>query len=79
MSISANVITGIYLQWQDYTLVGAGTAKRLPRQTLKVVEAEARDFTKSLGDWNARTTSAHISIYEVLNLRLFVRTMADVW
>ena len=53
--------------------------KGLPGQTLKAIEAEARSFIEGGAHWDAGTMSAHISIYEVLNLRSFVRNMADVW
>ena len=51
-----------------YPLVGGGRAKGLPHQTLEVVEGKARRFIESLDGWDATKTSAHISIYEVLNL-----------
>ena len=63
---------------QHYTLVDSRTAKGLPHQTLNVVEDGARSRIEGLANWNAGTTGVHISIYEVLNLRPFVRNMADV-
>jgi hypothetical protein len=52
-----------------YTLAGRGRAKELPHQTLRVIEDRARRFIEEdLDDWDARTMSARISIYEVLNL-----------
>jgi len=52
-----------------YNFVGSGTTKGLPHQTLRAVEDKARRFIEEdLDDWDARTMSAHISIYEVLNL-----------
>ena len=91
MSTATNVITGTcaYIQFkyalfredtsQDFTFVGVGIAKGLSSDTLKVVEAAAREFIESLKNWDASTMSAYISIYEVLNLCLLVRSVADVW
>ena len=91
MPTATNVITGTcaYIQFkyalfredtsQDFTFVGVGIAKGLSSDTLKVVEAAAREFIESLKNWDASTMSAYISIYEVLNLRLLVRSVADVW
>lgn len=91
MSTATNVITGTcaYIQFkyalfredtsQDFTFVGVGIAKGLSSDTLKVVEAAAREFIESLKNWDASTMSAYISIYEVLNLCLLVRSIADVW
>ena len=62
-----------------YLCIGSGEMKGLPGQTLKAVEAEAWSFIEGGAHWDAGTMSAHISIYEVLNLRSFVRNMADVW
>ena len=91
MSTATDVITGTcaYIQFkyalfredtsQDFTFVGVGIAKGLSSDTLKVVEAAAREFIESLKNWDASTMSAYISIYEVLNLCLLVRSVADVW
>ena len=47
---------------------------------MKVVEDVARDFViRSSDNWDTRTMSAHIFIYEVLNLDLLARPMADIW
>lgn len=91
MSTATDVITGTcaYIQFkyalfredtsQDFTFVGVGIAKGLSSDTLKVVEAAAREFIESLKNWDASTMSAYTSIYEVLNLCLLVRSVADVW
>ena len=91
MSTATDVITGIcaYIQFkyalfredtsQDFTFVGVGIAKGLSSDTLKVVEVAAREFIESLKSWDASTMSAYISIYEVLNLCLRVKSIADVW
>lgn len=63
---------------QDRTFIGRGSVHGLPRQTLEVVEAAARSFIESSSSWDAGKMTAHISLYEVLNLRLFVTTKADV-
>ena len=65
MSTATNVITGTcaYIQFkyalfredtsQDFTFVGVGIAKGLSSDTLKVVEAAAREFIESLKSWDA--------------------------
>ena len=62
-----------------YSCICSGGMDEDPNKTLKVVEAEVRDFIEDEAHWDAETMSAHILIYEVLDLRLSVRNAADVW
>jgi len=59
-------------------LVETGIAQGLSHQTLEVVADQVRRSIEVLDEWDAVTMSANISIYEVLNMRLFVRSMTDV-
>jgi len=64
---------------QRCTFIGTGVVKGFPYQTLKVVEDYVRHYVEEdLLDWDA-AANAHVSIYEVLNVRLFVRSMTDIW
>lgn len=62
-----------------YALVEAGTAQGLSHQTLNVVVDEAQRSIELQDSWDAATMSACIAIYEVLNMRLLVRSMVNVW
>jgi hypothetical protein len=64
---------------QNYTHFSGRTARGLPKNTLKVIEDDARDVIEGSDDLGAEPTSAHISVYEVPNLCLFVRNMTNVW
>jgi hypothetical protein len=63
----------------SHTLAAGGTMEGLPCQTLKPIEDYARDFIENSESWDAETMSAHISIYQVPNLYLLVRNMANAW
>ena len=61
-----------------YTFVGHGIANVLPRRPLGVLEDLARDHIENLGHPNVATGTS-ISIWEVWEVYLFVKTVADVW
>jgi hypothetical protein len=67
---------------QLYTFIGIGESKGLPQQTLDIVLGSVDGFINDIVDdlpGCDATMSRRISIYKVLNLHLFTRTVADPW
>jgi len=63
---------------QDYIYLAEGTAQGFPTQTLDVVGNKSRGALDGTGGWDAGTMNAHVSVYRVLNLHIFMGNVADI-